>query len=271
MRYWLLIIIILLPSLSFGESQETVPDPEVRAALPARAVDISSPDIVVLPETVKAIEMNNTGYNRIQCSGPIQDIVPSEEKVVTAKYLGNNAFVKFKYLVKDGKPVYVTKPVEMSIVCDGEVYTIVGVPRSLRSSPTIRLSGGGMKKIKQNASVFGGMPLIKKCVHFVKMAYTDNLPKSFDVTPLNKPMDLYKGLRLVLKTLVTVAGEGVQLKEYSVVNVSKDNIGLTEKDFLKPELTTQPLFISFGPPKFNLKPGDSIRIFIVERTGGDHE
>lgn len=271
MRYWLLIIIVLLPALSFGGSPEASPDVVSRPELPAQAVDISSPDIVVLPETVKAIEMNNTGYNRIQCPGPIQDIVPSEEKVVTAKYLGNNAFVKFKYLVKDGKPIYVTKSVEMSIVCDGEVYTIVGVPTSLRASPTIRLSGGGKKKIKENASIFGGLPLIKKCVNFVKLAYTDNLPKSFDVSPINKPVDLYKGLKLTYESLVTVAGEGIQLKEYNAVNVSKNDIGLTEKDFLKPELTTQPLFISFGPPKFNLKPGDSVRIFIVERTGGDHE
>ena len=272
----ILFTLFCLPFNAIGQTAETSNDtpslPDIQKEFsrpPARSIDPPVSEIVVLPETVKAIEMDNVDFNRIQCPGIISDIVVSKERHVVSQWKGNNGFVKFQHMIKDGKAIYQTSPVEMHVICDDEVYSIIGVPTTLQSSPVIRLAGGNKKKIKQNASLFGGMPLIKKCIHFVTLAYKDNLPQSFDDSRVNQPVDLYKGLKLVLTDVIRATGQGLQLKEYAVSNITKDEtLRITEKSFLKTELTTNTQFISIGPPKYNLKPGDSVRVFIVERTGG---
>lgn len=267
-----LIFLVCFPLTVFGESSDRSVQTTAVPESPAKFAERPSSEVMVYPETVKTVEMDNVDYNRIQCPGTISDIVVSKEHHVTAKYNGNNGFVTFQHMIKDGKPIYQKNPAEMHIICDGEVYTIIGVPTALQSSPKIRLLPGNKNKIEQNAALFGGMPLIKKCIRFVKLAYKDNLPQSFNVTHVNTSFDIYKGMKLVLTALVKAPGEGLQMKEYSVSNINKkEPIDFTEKDFLKIELTTNPQFISIGPPKYSLNPGESVRVFIVERTGDSHE
>jgi conjugal transfer pilus assembly protein TraK len=265
------LLLLLLPSLAAGQTVNAPPDAPATMTAPVDG-PAHPQEVVVLPEVAQTVEMNNADFNRITCPGGIKDIVYSKEKGLVVKFSGNNAFIKFKYLVKDGKPVYAKNPVELDIVCDGDVYTIIALPRTLASSPKIRLSSGRKGRIGQNASVFSGMPMVKKCAHFVKLAYKDAIPASFDIVRPNKQLDLFKGLRLVLRTQAVAEGEGLQLKEYDALNVTtQDTLNFTEKDFLVPEIASSPLWISFGPPKYALKPGDSIRIFVVERTGGERE
>ncbi len=272
MRYLYIVVFLFFPAIGFGQAADLVTE-STASMLPANFSGMpNAPEIVVLPETTQAVELNSTDFNRFQCPGVIQDVVVAKEKGVVAKFSGNNAFILFKHLIKDGKPIYAKNPVELNIVCDGDVYTIVAVPKNLAYSPVVRLSSGKKKKMEQNASVFGGMPIVKKCIHFVKLAYKGDLPNSFDVVHPNKPFDLFKKLKLVLSSLIIAEGEGLRLKIYVASNVTKDEtLKLTEKDFLKTELTTNTLWISLGPPKFNLKPGESVRVFIIERTGGERE
>ncbi len=271
MRLSYFMLLLLLPSLAAGQTVNAPPDAPATITAP-----VDSPadplEVVVLSDVAQSVEMNNADFNRITCPGTIKDIVYSKEKGIIVKFSDNNAFIKFKYLVKDGKPVYAKNSVELDIVCDGDVYTIIALPRTLATSPKIRLSSGKKIRIGQNASVFSGMPLVKKCAHFVKLAYKDAIPSSFDIVRPNRPLDLFKGLRLVLRTQAVAEGEGLQLKEYDATNVTtQDTLNFTEKDFLIPEIASDPLWISFGPPKYALKPGDSVRIFVVERRGGERE
>ena len=85
----------------FSQTADVIPD---AGAAPSITADPSAiqQEIVVLPETAQAVEMNNADFNRIQCPGPVQDVVFSREKGLKVNNLGNNAFIKFQYLLKDG-------------------------------------------------------------------------------------------------------------------------------------------------------------------------
>jgi conjugal transfer pilus assembly protein TraK len=274
------LFIILFPCLAFGQAASDIggaPLVPQAGVVPDRAAPVeaasSTPtgetEIVVLPEVSQVVQLSNTAYNRFQCDEAIQDVLASEEKVLSVQYEGNNAFIKFKYIIKGGKAIYADKPLELSIVCGGEIYTIIAVPRPLRSSSKIRLSSGKKKQIRQNASLLGGMPHEKKVLHFMKLAYTDAIPDSFTSTRANTRFDLFKGLGLVLVRVVAVPGEGLKLKEYEVKNDTNEVLRLTEKKFMMPELTTKTVAIALN--KLNLKPGEIARLFIVEQTGGNRE
>lgn len=273
-------LIILLPCLASGQSlsdtayspisqAELVPDQPLHAKNEQPVITGPGAEIVVLPEVSQVVELSSTAYNRFQCDEAIQDVLASEEKILNVQYEGNNAFIKFKYIVRGGKPIYAEKPIELSIVCGGEIYSMIAVPRPLRSSPKIRLSSGKKKQVLQNASLFGGMPHEKKVMQFIRLVYTDKIPDSFDISQAHMKFELFKGMGIQLNRVVSVPGEGLQLKEYQVSNETKDILRLTEKNFLIPELTTRTVAISMS--RLNLKPGETSRLFIVEQTGGNRD
>jgi hypothetical protein len=109
----------------------------------------------------------------------------------------------------------------------------------------------------------------RKMIHFIRLAYTDKLPESFEVTRPNHSLSIYKEMNIVFRRLVRVEGEGLALKEYQITNRSSSPLKLSEKQFLLMELATQPLAISLS--RLNLNSNDSARLFIVERTGGGRE
>jgi hypothetical protein len=226
-------------------------------------------EVVVMPEITQAVEFSNTAFNRIYCADVIQDAFASEEKLLDVRWTEHNAFIKFLYLVKDGKPQYALKPMEISIVCGGEIYTLIAVPKPLPSSPKIRLSSGKKKQIHENASIFSGLDLEKKERRFVEFAYKDNIPASFDRAYPNITYKIFKDMEISLMRIVTATGEGLRLKEFRLLNGTADTLRLTEKMFLQTELTSMPVFITLS--KLNLKSGDNARLFIVERTGGGSE
>lgn len=240
------------------------------AAATESYVPAGSDEIVVLPEITQIVEFSNTAFNRVRCFDTVQDVVASEEKLLDVRWAGNSAFIKFMYLNKDGKPQYTTKPIELSIVCGGEIYTIIAVPKSLPSSPRIRLSSGKKKQILENASIFSGLELEKKERRFVEFAYKDDIPTSFDVVSVNTSLKLFKELDMTLLRTITATGEGLRLKEFKIVNSTKDQaLRLTEPYFLKTEITSKPVFIALS--RLNLNPGENARLFIVEMTGGGRE
>ncbi len=268
------ILLILVPSWAMGQTENSAQYKPLDAVTAGKSainqssdkIDVSVREVVLLPEVAQIVNMSNTDFTRIKCDDLIQDIIPSREKTVTTKFTGNNAFIKFKYLMRDGKPIYASKPVELDVVCSGDIFRIIANPKNMTYSPLIRLSSGKKDVIKENASLFGGMPLVRKCIKLVQLAYKDSLPSSFDVSRLDTSIRLFKDLKLTLRRIVSVGGEGLQLKEFEAVNASDNLMRLTEKMFLNDKLTSKTLWVSLS--KLNISPGDRTRLFIVEQNGG---
>jgi len=226
---------------------------------------------IVTPEVTTVVNLSSTDVNRVTCmqgEGEV-NVVYSAEKGMITKVVGRDIFIKFNVIKKteNGKEtnVYTTVPTEMYIVCGGEVYSLVAVPQRIPSQ-MVKLSTGKKETIKKNLSMFAGIPFERKIIDIVKYVYTDSIPESFTVEVVKKPVDLFNEIGLVLERVVKVEGEGIEVKEFSVrvkPTAKVDSVNLTEKNFLKPELTGRGI-IAISLDKHNIAKSDRARLFIVE-------
>jgi len=239
--------------------------------VPVLAADSGEDDplVVVFPEHTTKVNLSSTDVNRFVCPGPIKDVMFSQDKGIKVKIAGENAFVKFQALKKGQEILYSKTPSEFYVVCDGDVYSMIGMPRQIPAQ-TVRLSSGLKKKIEKNLSLFAGLPLEKKILKLVKQAYTGDLPESYTVRRFEKQMDLFNQVWLIAKRDILVEGEGLGVREYVVsLKAGEEQWRLSEKDFLRSALTRNPLAVAIEEPL--LGPGDSTRVFIVERRNLDEQ
>ena len=220
---------------------------------------------VIPPEVTTKIRLSSSDLNRISCSSEIKDALTSTEKGVVIKITGKDAFVKFKVTKRGDKLVYSTTPTELYVVCGEETYSMVGVPQRVPSQ-TIRLSSGKDRKIKENVSLFSGLPFEKMMLKAIQDVYTEQIPDSYTVTTRDQRFDSFKEVRMVLKRVVDIEGEGLRVKEYLVS--PKDGIKefrMNEKMFMRMELAENPVAVSIE--RHVLRQGDSTRAFVVEQRG----
>lgn len=220
---------------------------------------------VIPPEVATKIRLSSSDLNRISCSAEIKDALTSTEKGVVIKITGKDAFVKFKVIKRGDKLVYSTIPTELYVVCGDETYSMVAVPQRIPSQ-TIRLSSGKERKIKDNAALYSGLPFEKMMLKAIQDVYTEQIPESYTVTKTDKRIDAFTEVRLMLKRVVDVEGEGLRIKEYLVsLKDGLNEFKLNEKIFIRNGLAENPVAISLE--RHILRPGDTIRAFVVEQRG----
>ena len=218
---------------------------------------------VVPPEIATPVYLSSSDINRIVCPTYIKDVIYSKEKGLTVKIEGRNAFVKFLVTKEGDKDEYSTTPTELYVLCGKETYNLIALPKRIPSR-TVTLSGGD-RKANKNASLFDGMSFEKKILSIIKSVYTENIPDSFTVRDTDRPINLYKGLKLTLIKTVRVEGEGLRVKEFTAQ--AAENMELSEKDFLKTEIISSPVAIAID--KLRLTPGETARVLIVERAADE--
>lgn len=228
------------------------------------------PDLLqrITPEGPSQVALSSSDINRIICPVDIKDAIYSKEKGLTVRLAGQNAFIKFLVMKKDGKDLYATTPSELYVVCGENVYTMIAVPRRIPAQ-TVQLSGGKAEALRKNMNLFSEVPFEKRIIAIIKSIYTDRIPDSFTIRNMDRSYPVFQGLSLVLHRLFTIDGEGLAIKEYRarIADGSKENaIILREKDFLTTDLAQRPAAVSIDT--LNLKRGETSRIFVVERTEG---
>lgn len=222
----------------------------------------------VKPEVVTRVTMSSVDTNRIVSTGTqIKDVVYSEEKGVTVKVDGKNAFIKF-FSVEDPvtqERAHADTPTEFYIVCaDNSVYTIIAIPRKVPAQ-TIYLKSE-MDRIKENLDVFSGVPFEKKVTSLIKSVYQENIPYRYEIKKIKGAQKIYfDGVFQAKATRnIYIPGEGITLTEYHVSLVNAGKHELSEKDFLVTPLTKKPVAIALDR---HVIAGDQIaRLFIVEMT-----
>jgi len=99
--------------------------------------DNPTPVSFIAPEMPTIVQLSNRDINRIVCSGPMSDLIFSEEKGVTGHFAGNNAFIKFKAEELNGLLTYAETPSELFVVCNGAVYTLIADNKQLAGGLSI--------------------------------------------------------------------------------------------------------------------------------------
>ena len=218
---------------------------------------------VVLPEATTSVRLSSSDMNRISCPADIREALTSTEKGLTIKITGKDAFVKFKVTKKGDKFTYSTTPTELYVVCGEETFSMVIFPQRIPSQ-TIRLTSGKEKKIKENLSLYAGLPFEKKALKAIKDVYTENIPDSYSISKKEKRFLSYKEILLTLKRTVDIEGEGLRIKEYEAsLRGETTEFKMNEKMFLKTELAENPVAVSLE--RHILRTGDTSRLYIVEQ------
>lgn len=270
----LIIAAFMLPAIAVAADRGARPaDPADAKQKLSPVTDVKSDEggqegewpTVIPPEVATKIRLSSSDLNRISCSSEIKDALTSTEKGVVIKITGKDAFIKFKVTKRGDKLVYSTTPTELYVVCGDETYSMVAVPQRIPSQ-TIRLSSGKERKIKDNVALYSGLPFEKMMLKAIQDVYTEQIPDSYTVTKIENRFDSYREIRLVLKRVVDVEGEGLRIKEYLVS--PKDGIKefkMNEKMFMRTELAENPVAVSIE--RHVLRPGDTTRAFVVEQRG----
>ena len=216
----------------------------------------------ISPERPSIVQLSNRDINRIVCSGPMSDLIYSEEKGITGHFSGNSAYIKFKAEELDGQLTYAETPSELFIVCNGAVYTLIAEPHAT-SSVTLHLAAPAKDVFKQNIDHYKNMPLEKQVLQIIKEGYEGGYPSSYKVSNADTLIPLCGDLSVNLMQTVDVEGIGLRLKQFKVASTKDETMELKEKTFLSLFISEAILAVAIEDQVLNT--GEATRVFVVEK------
>ena len=234
----------------------------ITAVLLAMSVGNCRADTVIPAEIPTAVELSNVDINRIVCSGPMTDLIFSQEKGMTGHFSGNNAFIKFKIEDMGGEYIYADEQSELFVVCNNTVYTLIVTPTGI-PSVTIRLASPKGDSFKKNIAHYKNLPLEKQALQIIREAYEGTYPSSYQVSEPTKIETLSPDLEVTLTQVVDVDGVGLRLKKYAVKSLVQDMVTLDEKLFLTSSVSQSILAVAIED--HNLHTGQATRVFVVDQ------
>jgi conjugal transfer pilus assembly protein TraK len=245
-------------------SRETVIEPKpIKPTKDSTAVfDEPVPVNFIAPETPTIIQLSNRDINRIVCSGPMNDLIYSEEKGVTGHFSGNSAFVKFKAEEINGELSYADAPSELFVVCNGSVYTLIAEPQEI-ASVTLHLAAPAKDNFQKNIDHYKNMPLEKQVLQVIREAYEGGYPSSYKISKTATPAPVCSDLTVTQMQTIDVEGVGLRLKEYKAMNIKSEDAELQEKSFL--DLGISDSILAVAVEDHVLQPHEATRVFVVEK------
>lgn len=221
-------------------------------------------DTTVTPEHATKVLLSNRDVNRVVCdSGRVDDVFFSSEKGVVAETVGANVFVKLQMQKRPGDDAVLLAhdDADLFVVCNGEVFSMIGELKPVPSQ-TVRLKAGA-GDAKKNLALMTGMPFEKKVLYVLEHAYRDEYPESFTVHDKSEPVGtLGHGFVDVIKE-VDIEGVGLRLKVYQFTANAPTR--LAEADFLQPVFGEHIAGVSVDSENGEIRGGERVRVFVVER------
>jgi conjugal transfer pilus assembly protein TraK len=251
----------LIPALAVTLSclAATISSAALQAALPP----VSEDPTIVLPELATRVRLSASDVNRLVCQEEIKDVVTSKEKGVIVKIVGKSAFIKFVVVKKGEKLTYSETPTELFVVCGDAMFNLVAMPSRIPAQ-TIQLSTGHKDRIKENISLFEGLPFEQKILKVIRESYTEEIPDSYVIRKFDmKPKISFKEINILLRREIEIEGEGLKIREYEAsIKGTLPELLMHERMFLHPGLAENPVAVAIEEPL--LKHGETTRVFIVE-------
>ena len=218
----------------------------------------------VSPERATAVLASSRDVNRIHCAAGVEDVVWSAEKPAKVSQSGDNVFVKFLVARQGEIETRVSAPLDVHVVCGGDVYTLILHPQDIDSA-TIELGDGTRRALQQAVQTWGALPLEEQVQRFTLAVYRNELPEGFvreTIAPSDprRSLPLFENAELIGQAVIVAPGTGLRATEY--VLHAREPLTLDERDFLVPALgelvgiTIEPLTV----------PRDGFaRLIVIER------
>ncbi|MCS7215857.1 MAG: type-F conjugative transfer system secretin TraK [Thermodesulfovibrio sp.] len=224
---------------------------------------LSGSSYIVGPERLAIVKMSSSDINRIVCPVDIKDVVYSEEKGIQVKISGKNAFVKFLVKRIGGKETYSKIPVDIYVVCGDKVYSLLAMPE--RTPPATVYLEDKEQKIKEIVEKNLTIPYERRIVNYVKELMSGRPLPEATYSRVEKEYKFYQEIELKEKGQYVIEGEGLMIRVFYITG-KKQGVEIREKDFLRKEITDNPLAISID--KLKLNPGEKAILLILERVRG---
>lgn|GEM_PF-5359077 len=140
------------------------------------AEELNGNAFIVNPERTTVVKMSASDINRLVCTyaGSEIRVIYPKRKGVNVKIVDNNAFVEFVVRKIGDKLVYQTTPVELYVICDNTVYSLIAFPQKI-PAVTIYFKNP-KKKLESELEAVRDMPYEKRIVQLVKAFFQVNLP-----------------------------------------------------------------------------------------------
>lgn len=199
----------------------TIEAPEWQAALPDRRV-------------FAAFARHYT--NRIHCEGVITDVLFPTGKGLELE-IKNEGHDVFMRIAHDVPPEFVNYPIDLNIICDGEVFQLNGIVDAKYAATNVRLLGQGKRSkahkgrgtsapvdLKPYAEVIkaaAALPHEEKLVRIVKRILTDRTMDFWTVRLMGVRHTAYGSpatLRQVVTTNITGTSGGIKVWDFAVGN-----------------------------------------------------
>jgi len=258
-----------------GRAPAPPPPPAIATVLPPASVPefVSAPvpgvvSAYIEPERTVTATISARDVNRIHCGVPVDDVFYSKEKPVSISPVGSDVFVKVQKKVTGLREEFVTMPIDLHIVCGGEVYTMILMPQEI-DAVTLRLGNPVKSKAAAIAKEWGSLPIEEKVQKLTRMVYRDELPPTFQRSELvdeRRYIRFWRNLRLRAVQRVTAQGLGLAAIEYEVVAL--EPVTLDERDFLNTEISKSIVSVTVDPLALP-EPGRKARLIIIERSMTD--
>lgn len=221
-------------------------------------------DTTITPERSTKVLLSNRDVNRVVCeAGRVDDVFFSSEKGVVAETVGANVFVKLQRQKRPGDDAVLLaqEDVDLFVVCNGEVFSMIGELKPVPSQSVRLKTGAG--DAKKNLALMTGMPFEKKVLYVLEHAYRDDYPESFTVHEKTEPVGaLGHGFVDEIKE-VEIEGVGLRLKVYQFTANAVTRIA--EADFLQPVFGEHIAGVSVDSENGEMRAGERVRVFVVER------
>ena len=203
-------------------------------------------------EQTTAVIVSNRDVNRLYCTNSVEDVVWSKEKPVTIKVDGANVFVKFMVAHEGQNESHITTPLDVHVVCGGEVFTLILHPQDV-DSVTVHLADPVKRDLEVVAKDWGSLAWEDKVKKLTAVAYRREVPVGFTRVPIpssdpRSNIKAYQDLEVLGLADLVAPGTGLRATEYTV-HAAKA-MTLSERDFLLPAMgeiaavTVDPLFVA---------------------------
>jgi len=231
------------------------------------AEELNGNAFIVSPEKTTVVKMSASDINRIVCTEGVSSeirVVYPKRKGVNVKIVDNNAFVEFVVKKIGNKFIYQNTPVELYVICDNTVYSLIAFPQKI-PAVTIYLENKA-EKLKSDLKAVLELPYEKRIVQIVKAFFSDKPPIEAGFVKTNRKYDIYPGLEIRETGNYVFEGEGIIARIF-VVSLSpqalQDHVDLREKDFLRKEITVSPIAVAVD--RLRLARGEKTMVLILEK------
>lgn len=212
---------------------------------------------IVKPNKLAYLPISVKDVNYMVCkNGRITDRTFSEEKPLEFKRgsSGEDAYLKLRAKQEQATSelLYYTENIDLYVVCDGEVYSMMLTP-TMNQPQKIILDGGQGKELKANIAAFGHMPREEMVVEMIDTIHNERgqLPGTFHVKKAGYS-EKWRNItpNTQAKLLQTVKLEGSGMTVYAYQMYSKKGDSLHEMDVVNAQLQNG----VFGVRLYNHRP-----------------